>query len=112
MPRAPRWPSSGESPAVDIVEQVATDLPQVRVLVAEPHVDALPPGLDGFDNVELTSAVAAVEAADIVVLLVDHDAFKAFNRSTLTGKVVYDTEASGASQPRPANSSGAGPRPR
>lgn len=80
-----------ESPAVDIVEQVAKELPQVKVLVAEPHVDTLPARLDGFDNVELTSAEAAVEAADIVVLLVDHDSFKSFNRTMLAGKVVYDT---------------------
>lgn len=32
-----------ESPAVDIVEQVAKELPQVKVLVAEPHVDAPAP---------------------------------------------------------------------
>ncbi len=70
-----------ESPAVDIVEHVAKELPQVTVLVSEPHVECLPPSLEGFENVTLTSAAAAVEAADIVVLLVDHDSFKSFNRS-------------------------------
>ena len=39
----------------------------------------------------LTRTVDAVDAADIVVLLVDHDQFKALNRSLLAGKVVYDT---------------------
>ena len=39
-----------------IVEQVATELPQVTVLVARPHVDALPAVLEGFDNVDLSSA--------------------------------------------------------
>ena len=80
-----------ESPAVDIVEDVARQLPGVRVLVAEPHVDRLPERLRALDNVGLTSAAAAVEAADIVVLLVDHDSFRSFNRSLLSGKVVYDT---------------------
>lgn len=80
-----------ESPAVDIVEQVATELPQVSVRVAEPHVEALPERLQGLDNVHLSSLGDAVAEADIVVLLVDHDSFKSLNRSMLTGKVVYDT---------------------
>lgn len=80
-----------ESPAVDIVQHVAAELPDVQVLVVEPHVDELPAGLAALGNVELTAASAAVSAADIVVLLVDHDSFKAVNRSMLTGKVVYDT---------------------
>lgn len=80
-----------ESPAVDIVEELAARLPDTRVLVAEPHVDALPQRLARFDNVELASGPTAVDAADIVVLLVDHDRFKALNRSRLSGKVVYDT---------------------
>ena len=33
----------------------------------------------------------AIERADIVVMLVDHDPFKALNKSRLAGKVVYDT---------------------
>jgi UDP-N-acetyl-D-mannosaminuronic acid dehydrogenase len=32
-----------------------------------------------------------VDAADIVVLLVDHDQFRVINRSMLAGKVLYDT---------------------
>lgn len=80
-----------ESPAVDIVEHVAKELPQVTVLVSEPHVTSLPPSLEGLENVTFTAAAAAVEVADIVVLLVDHDSFKSFNRSMLAGKVVYDT---------------------
>lgn len=80
-----------ESPAVDIVEAVADELPSVRVLVAEPHVKSLPPRLDGFENVALIGTEEAVDAADIVVLLVDHSSFASMNRSLLTGKVVYDT---------------------
>jgi UDP-N-acetyl-D-mannosaminuronic acid dehydrogenase len=80
-----------ESPAVDIVAHIADGLPGVDILVAEPFVDALPPALRGHDNVKLTRTNDAVEAADIVVLLVDHDQFKTMNRSLLAGKVTYDT---------------------
>ena len=80
-----------ESPAVDIVEELARHLPEVGILVAEPYVDALPPQLAEHPNVHLTRTTDALDAADIVVLLVDHDQFRSLNRSLLTGKVVYDT---------------------
>ena len=80
-----------ESPAVEIVREIAQALPQVDVLVAEPFVDCLPPLLDDTPNVRLTRTNDALEAADIVVLLVDHDNFRRVNRSLLAGKVVYDT---------------------
>ena len=80
-----------ESPAVEIVAQIAEALPTVNVLVAEPFVDALPPQLAEFANVKLLRTIDALDAADIVTLLVDHDQFKAINRSLLAGKVIYDT---------------------
>src|SRR4029077_8843546 len=80
-----------ESPAVEIVAQIAEALPTVNVLVAEPFVDALPPHLAEFANVRLLRTTDALDAADIVALLVDHDQFKAINRSLLAGKVIYDT---------------------
>ncbi len=80
-----------ESPAVQIVAEVADALPGVSVVVAEPHVDRLPQSLEIRENVELALMHDAVERADIVVLLVDHDQFRLINRSHLAGKVVYDT---------------------
>lgn len=80
-----------ESPAVDIVERLATDLPETRILAVEPFVEELPQRLATFANVRLSPLNAAVEQADIVALLVDHDQFRAVNRSRLAGKVVYDT---------------------
>lgn len=45
------------------------------MLVVEPHVTELPAALQGKDNVRLVAADEALDAADIVVLLVDHSAF-------------------------------------
>lgn len=80
-----------ESPAVSIVDAIATELPDAQLLVAEPHIAALPARLEAHNNVELSSTAAAIEAADIVVLLVDHQRFRSVKRSSLEGKVIFDT---------------------
>ena len=80
-----------ESPAVDIVKEIALSLPDVEILVSEPYTSELPPQLAALPNLRLVSAEKAVETSDIVALLVDHDQFRAMNRSWLAGKVVYDT---------------------
>lgn len=80
-----------ESPAVEIVAQIADELPDVEILAVEPYVERLPTALDGKANVRLARTSEAIEAADIVVLLVDHEQFKTVNRSLLGGKVIYDT---------------------
>jgi UDP-N-acetyl-D-mannosaminuronic acid dehydrogenase len=80
-----------ESPAVDIVEEIARSLPEVEILVSEPYATALPARLAALPNLRLVSAEKAVEASDIVALLVDHDQFRAMNKSWLAGKVLYDT---------------------
>ena len=80
-----------ESPAVDIVEEIALSLPGVEILVSEPYTSELPTRLAALPNLRLVSAEKAVETSDIVALLVDHDQFRAMNRSRLAGKVVYDT---------------------
>ena len=64
-----------ESPALNITEALADQFTQSKILTVEPHIDELPARLQGYDNLELTEVHAAIEAADIVVLLVDHAAF-------------------------------------
>jgi len=80
-----------ESPAVDIVEEIADALPELDIRVAEPFVQVLPSALSGRENVRLQPATDAINDADIVLLLVDHDHFRSLSRSRLAGKVVYDT---------------------
>ncbi|XVX19276.1 UDP-N-acetyl-D-mannosamine dehydrogenase [Actinomycetota bacterium] len=80
-----------ESPALDITTHLAEALPDTELLVCEPYIDQLPSVLAERSNVRLAGVNEAIDQADIIVLLVDHDQFKAVNRSRLSGKVVYDT---------------------
>lgn len=80
-----------ESPAVDVVAALAAADPALDIRVVEPFTHELPPRLSGFEHVRLQSAYEAIEAADIVVLLVDHDQFKSISRSRLEGRIVFDT---------------------
>ncbi|GAA1451708.1 UDP-N-acetyl-D-mannosamine dehydrogenase [Nesterenkonia lacusekhoensis] len=66
-----------ESPALQIAESLALRAPQANLLAVEPHIDQLPASLAGASNVRLAQTEEAIAAADVVVLLVDHDVFKA-----------------------------------
>ena len=80
-----------ESPAIEVVALIAKALPDVDVLVADPYVDSLPKTLKECPNIRLEGGHEAVEKADIVVLLVEHDPFKSIRHTRLAGKVIYDT---------------------
>jgi UDP-N-acetyl-D-mannosaminuronic acid dehydrogenase len=80
-----------ESPAVQIVRRVAELQPDADILVAAPHKNQLPQELAEFANIRLLETDKAVEAADVVVLLVDHDRFRDIEPSSLEGKKVIDT---------------------
>lgn len=65
-----------ESPAVTVAAGVADALVgRGEVLAVEPYVSRLPAALANRRNVRLVDAEEAVEAADVVVLLVDHTRF-------------------------------------
>jgi UDP-N-acetyl-D-mannosaminuronic acid dehydrogenase len=80
-----------ESPAVDITARIAAALPDVKILVAEPHAPSLPGQLDELGNVAMTDAEHAIAESDVIALLVDHSCFRAIKKTQLAGKVVYDT---------------------
>ncbi|WP_198675115.1 UDP-N-acetyl-D-mannosamine dehydrogenase [Pseudidiomarina aquimaris] len=77
-----------ESPALDIARGIAAQH-NGQTLVVEPNISTLP---DDFSNAMLTELNDALEAADIIVLLVDHEPFKAITRAQLDGKVWVDTK--------------------
>ena len=79
-----------ESPALNIAIEVAQQFTGSRILVVEPHVEELPAALAGRDNVELVPAEDGIREADVVLLLVDHDAFASLGATT-QGKKVIDT---------------------
>src|SRR5699024_10446975 len=80
-----------ESPARQIVGQLADELPPATIMAVEPNIDRLPSELEERDNVTLTEVNEAVHAADIVLLLVDHTEFTRLDRTLLTQKIVHDT---------------------
>lgn len=80
-----------QSPAVEIVADLADKLPDVRILAVEPNVRQLPAALAARDNVTLSGLSDAIDCADVVLVLVDHKQFKAVKRIALEGKVVFDT---------------------
>jgi UDP-N-acetyl-D-mannosaminuronic acid dehydrogenase len=77
-----------ESPAIEIVEHLAQDKVG-RLLVVEPNIQKLPPSLQ--NTATLTAAEEAINAADIILVLVDHRQFKSLPRRLFDERVVIDT---------------------
>ncbi|WFP16709.1 UDP-N-acetyl-D-mannosamine dehydrogenase [Citricoccus muralis] len=80
-----------ESPSLDIVERLATEMSDARIHVVEPNVDELPKSLTGYENVQLAPLDQAAKDADIVLLLVDHHQFTEIDPATLGDATVIDT---------------------
>ena len=78
-----------ESPAVKVAERLVARFGE-RVHVVEPYVTALPHELrDG--PARLVDLDTALDRCEVVVLLVDHDAFKLVDAGKRAGKRIYDT---------------------
>lgn len=78
-----------ESPALDIVRSLAREYPG-QVLVAEPHLNCLPPSLSD-ECVILVTTEEAINRADVIVMLVDHTSFKQITPSSLGNRALVDT---------------------
>lgn len=78
-----------ESPAMEIIEAFAKQK-NSKVLAVEPYVEALPVNL-GDLQVEKESIENALQRADILVLLVDHNDFKNIDISKFKSKIIVDT---------------------
>lgn len=78
-----------ESPSLEIAEMLAHDKVG-KIIAVEPHISVLPKKLADA-GVLLAELDDALQQADIIVLLVDHKAFKAVDRSLLRNKIIVDT---------------------
>lgn len=79
------------SPAVKIVRKLAKKRPDATILAVMPFADEVPVELRGLTNVRAASIDEALEQADAVALLVDHDKFKEIDTDRLAGKHIVDT---------------------
>ncbi|MCH7628745.1 MAG: UDP-N-acetyl-D-mannosamine dehydrogenase [Proteobacteria bacterium] len=78
-----------ESPAVGIVEQLATSFPG-QILAVEPNIDALPARL-ATRGVALADMAEALRTADVWALLVDHKPFRDVPPTPRAGVEIIDT---------------------
>ncbi len=78
-----------ESPALQIVDALA-DTDVGEIIAVEPNISELPPAL-AEKSVTFLPLQQALERANVVVVLVDHQEFKAIDRSYIAAKVVIDT---------------------
>lgn len=77
-----------ESPSLEIVHKIARDH-RGKVWVIEPHIEALPAMLTG--HCKLVNLEEAFAGADVLVLLVDHKAFKDARAGVPARAQVVDT---------------------
>jgi len=78
-----------ESPAMNIAATLA-DWHSGKTLIVEPNIHSLPKKLAA--NSELVSVEQALQQADVLVLLVDHNEFKAINSDQVTQSWIVDTK--------------------
>jgi UDP-N-acetyl-D-mannosaminuronic acid dehydrogenase len=78
-----------ESPAMEIAGMIA-EWHKGETQVVEPNIHALPAKLAG--HCTLTALDDALATADVLVLLVDHNAFKAIPGDAVSQQYVVDTK--------------------
>ncbi|MEZ3501131.1 UDP-N-acetyl-D-mannosamine dehydrogenase [Pantoea sp. KPR_PJ] len=77
-----------ESPAMHVAQMIA-EWHRGQSWIVEPHIKALP-GAFG-NSAELVSRDQALAQADVLVMLVDHDQFRAVDASQVTQSWIVDT---------------------
>ena len=87
-----------ESPARAVAARLARQF-GARVKVVEPYAAELPREFDGT-SAELIDIDTALETCGVLIVLVDHDAFKAVPLAERAAKAVYDTRGIWLDQPK------------
>jgi UDP-N-acetyl-D-mannosaminuronic acid dehydrogenase len=78
-----------ESPSLAITEHLAKSLPG-KLLAVEPNIEVLPTHLSA--KCTLVTIDNALEQADVIVMLVDHDQFKNIKPEQVKSKLIVDTK--------------------
>ncbi|MGN3975232.1 UDP-N-acetyl-D-mannosamine dehydrogenase [Tsuneonella sp. SYSU-LHT278] len=78
-----------ESPARFIAASLARRFGE-RIRIVEPYASELPAEFDGTDAT-LVDIDTALETCGVLIVLVDHDAFRAVPHEERSGAVIYDT---------------------
>ena len=78
-----------ESPAVQVAAELAHRFKE-RIRLVEPYARALPSEFDG-SGASLIDLDLALAECNILIVLVDHDVFKAVSSEEFVDKAVYDT---------------------
>ncbi|MBS0481851.1 MAG: UDP-N-acetyl-D-mannosamine dehydrogenase [Proteobacteria bacterium] len=89
-----------ESPARAVAARLAHKY-GARIRLVEPFAGTLPREFDGT-GAELIDIDTALESCDVLIVLVDHDQFKAVPLAERAAKAVYDTRGIWLDQPRAA----------
>ena len=77
-----------ESPALFIAEALAGK--NISLVICEPHIQCLPPSLQGKPHVQKMNLHDCLQKGDIILALVGHKAFAAVDPDTLAQKTVID----------------------
>jgi len=80
-----------ESPAVEIVKELAKALPDSKIDVVEPNVSVLPASLIAHNHISLTPVPVDWSTYDAVVVLTDHDSFKDVKMPDIDPNSIFDT---------------------
>ena len=78
-----------ESPALAVATALADEFGE-RIAVVEPYAEALPEAIAG-SGAELIPLDRALAECEILILLVDHDAFRVIEPGALAERTLYDT---------------------
>lgn len=80
-----------ESPSLEIVKAVSNKLQHVEILVVEPYAKNLATHFGGATNAKLVNLEEALDKANILVMLVDHEIFHDVPVDRLVGKKIIDS---------------------
>lgn len=80
-----------ESPAIEVLFELASKYPNVNFNVVEPFVSRLPEKISNYHNITLETVENAIDHSVLVIILVDHTIFKHMDQKMFINKIVIDT---------------------